>query len=153
MTDEPITPPAPLAGGQIAQARATWLSHGYPAEQFDAAVASDNASPTPTSPPPVEVPVLMNAINLGAENEQQMASMVATSRQFGMSDRDAMKFAAGPVTVTPEVRGIYEALKTRVMADKAWVARYLDGGQAERALMWEINARLIANVVPGGKGP
>ena len=36
MTDEPITPPAPLAGEQIAQARAAWLSHGYPAEQFDA---------------------------------------------------------------------------------------------------------------------
>ncbi len=50
MTDEPITTPSPAGGGQIAQARDSWIKHGYDPVVFDAAVGADSTSPTGPDP-------------------------------------------------------------------------------------------------------
>ena len=107
--------------------------------------AADPNKPTPST----DVPIIATGINLAAETPEQLAGMIGTAREFGMSDSDAAKFAAGPVTVTPEVRATYAVLKDRLMRDKAWVQRYMDGGQQEQAIMMECNARLVADVVEG----
>jgi hypothetical protein len=106
--------------------------------------AADPNMPTSST----DVPIIATGINLAAENEQQLVGLINTAREFGLSDRDAQMLAAGPVTVTQGVHDQYAILKGQLMADKAWVARYMDGGQQERALMMECNARLVADVVP-----
>jgi hypothetical protein len=64
----------------------------------------------------------------------------------GLSAVDAAKISGDQFWVTPENRKTAEALKTRAMNDKAWVQRYLDGGQDETIYMLSLNGALAAPV-------
>src|ERR1700759_758708 len=76
MTDEPITPPAPLAGGlttgQVASARVTWLSHGYDPAAFDAAASGTPAQSGDPVARPVEV---LSPSKLPQPSADQIAAM------------------------------------------------------------------------------
>jgi hypothetical protein len=116
MTDEPITPPTPLAGGlttgQIASARVTWLSHGYDPAAFDAAASGTPAPTGDTGHSPDARPVdVLSPSKLPTPNAEQVAAMRETWLRHGYSAEafDNATKADGIALDTPSAEQVAQA--------------------------------------------